>query len=99
MTTFGVGDATRADQELYTKARMVEVTCSTCGTVVEVKKNSDQHTSIQWGVDGVNTCQEFTASRSRPGGRAVYEPCPRLAVSIADAVDAGRIEIGASDGY
>ena len=99
MTSFRVGEATRADQELYTRARMVEVPCGTCGTVVGVKKNSDQHTSIQWSVDGVRQCQEFAASASRPGGRAVYEPCPRLAASIADAVRAGRLEIGAADGY
>ncbi|BBH18505.1 hypothetical protein Back2_27920 [Nocardioides baekrokdamisoli] len=99
MTSFRVGDATRADQELYTHARMVEVSCGTCGTVVGVKKNSDQHTSIQWGEDGVSTCREFAESAARPGGRAVYAPCPRLALSIDAAVDAGRIEIGAIDGY
>lgn len=99
MTSFRVDAATRADQELYTRARMVDVSCGTCGIVVGVKKNSDQHTSIQWGPDGVSTCLAFAESAARPGGRAVYVSCPRLSASIEAAVDAGRIEIGATDGY
>ena len=99
MTSFRVGDATRADQELYTRARMVEVSCGTCGALVGVKKNSDQHTSIQWSEGAVEACREFAVLAAGPGGRAVYAPCPRLAASIDAAVDAGRIEIGATDGY
>ena len=99
MTSFRVGAATRADQELYTRARMVEVSCETCSVVVGVKKNSDQHTSIQWSRGGVSACPEFAELSARAGGRAVYTPCPRLTASIETAVAAGRIEIGATDGY
>lgn len=99
MTAFGVGSSTQADQELYLRARMVEVSCEACGVVVGVKKNSDQHTSIQWGQGGVGACPAFAELSARPGGRAAYVPCPRLTASIETAVEAGRIEIGATDGY
>ena len=99
MTGFGVGASTRADQELYLRARMADVACGTCGVVVAVKKNSEQHTSIQWSRGGVSACHEFMESAARPGGRAVYAPCPRLAASIDAATAAGALEIGATDGY
>ena len=99
MTGFGVGSSTRQDQELYLQARLADVTCGTCGVVARVKKNSDQHTAIQWTPGSVGVCPEFAAQAGRPGGRAVYEPCPKLAISIDAAVAAGAIEIGATDGY
>lgn len=99
MSSFGVGASTVADQDLYTRARMVSVACGSCGAIVAVKKNSEQHTSIQWNLGGLNACQEFAAAAARPHGRATYEPCPRLMLSIEAAVAAGDIEIGAADGY
>jgi hypothetical protein len=99
MTGFSVGPTTREDQELYTRARLVDVICGTCGVIAQVKKNSEQHTAIQWTPGSVRACPEFAEQASRPGGRAVYAPCPRLAESIDAAVAAGVIEIGAIDGY
>ena len=90
---------TREDQRLYTQARMVEVSCLDCLARVRVKKNSEHHTSIQWDEDALEHCTEFNRLDQEPGGRKVYAACPRLSSSIQRAVDEGRLEIGAEDGW
>jgi len=87
------------DQLLYTRARLTEVACLDCLAKVGVKKNSEHHTSIQWHADSLAQCAEFRKMDSEPGGRHVYESCPRLRSSIDRAVAEGEIEIGALDGY
>ena len=90
---------TLEDQRLYTQARLTEVACLDCLAKVGVKKNSEHHTSIQWNAESLEACAEFRRMSSQPGGRHVYETCPRLRASIERAVSEGRIEIGALDGY
>ncbi len=90
---------TLEDQRLYTQARLTQVACLDCLAKVGVKKNSEHHTSIQWNAEALEHCAEFRKMASAPGGRHVYETCPRLRSSIERAVADGEIEIGALDGY
>ncbi|MFC0542054.1 hypothetical protein [Kutzneria chonburiensis] len=59
--------------------------CDGCGTTVLVKKNSLQHTSVQW--------QSTTCSRLGP----TVAGCPALRDSIERAVRDGTIEVGGDD--
>lgn len=90
---------TLEDQRLYTRARLIDVECLDCLACVGVKKNSEHHTSIQWNGAALNECAEFSRMTGQPGGRPVEEGCPRLVASIGAAVRAGRIPIGAEDGF
>jgi len=90
---------TAEDQRLYTEARLVEVACLDCLAVVRVKKNSEQHTAIQWTAESLGHCAEFAKAASQPEGRPVRVPCSRLRSSIEAAVKDGTVEIGAEDGY
>ncbi|WP_121251267.1 hypothetical protein [Nocardioides ferulae] len=90
---------TLEDQRLYTRARLVEVSCLDCLATVGVKKNSEHHTSIQWSSDALRHCPEFARMAARPEGRDVHEGCPRMVASIEAAVREGKIPIGAEDGY
>ena len=65
---------------------MVPVPCGTCGTVVQVSKNSAAQTSIQWEVD--------STACPRRAELAVGDTCPHLSDSIRDAVFAGALEVG-----
>ncbi|WP_235738693.1 hypothetical protein [Nocardioides alcanivorans] len=87
------------DQQLYTRARLVEVACQDCLAVVGVKKNSEHHTSIQWSETALKACAEFARMDHEPSGRAVHTPCKRLIASIDKAAREGQIPIGAEDGY
>ena len=90
---------TAEDQRLYTEARLVEVACLDCLAVVRVKKNSEQHTAIQWTAESLGHCAEFAKAASQPEGRPIRVACSRLRSSIEAAVKDGAIEIGAEDGY
>lgn len=90
---------TLEDRRLYTEARLVEVGCRDCPVCVRVKKNSDHHTSTQWGEHGQDLCPEFRRMAEEPGGRHVHARCERLAASIEEAVREGRVPIGAEDGW
>jgi len=59
--------------------------CDGCGTTVLVKKNSPQHTSVQW--------QSATCSRLGPQ----VAGCPALRDSIDRAVREGSIEVPADE--
>lgn len=90
---------TLEDQRLYTQARLTEVTRLDCLAKVDVKKNSEHHTSIQWHADSLSQCAELCKMEGAPGGRHLYAPCRRLSSSIGRAVAEGELEIGAPDGY
>lgn len=87
------------DQRLYTSARLTEVACLDCLARVGVKKNSEHHTSIQWSAEAVAACPDLTRRDRSRSGRDNFQPCPRMLASIEAAVQEGRIEIGAHDGY
>ncbi|MFL6171803.1 MAG: hypothetical protein ACJ716_02820 [Marmoricola sp.] len=90
---------TLEDQRLYTEARLVEVACLDCLAKVRVKKNSEQHTAIQWTAQALEDCAEFNRASSQPEGRPIHTACSRLRSSIEQAVKDGAVEIGAEDGY
>ncbi|MEJ7831724.1 MAG: hypothetical protein WKF79_02325 [Nocardioides sp.] len=94
---------TLEDQRLYTRARLAEVACLDCLATVEVKKNSEHQTSIQWTADAVASCPELSRPSAvvpgRDGHRDIHRGCPRLAASIEAAVRDGKVAIGAEDGY
>jgi len=90
---------TLEDQRLYLDGRLREIACLDCLARVKVKKNSDHHTAVQWTDDALRHCQEFARLSAQPGGRPVYETCPRLTASIDRAVSEGALEVGAEDGY
>jgi hypothetical protein len=90
---------TLADQRLYTSAQLTEVACLDCLARVQVKKNSDHHTSIQWTQEAVQGCHEFNRMMTRSDGRPLQQGCPRLGASIEAAVRDGDVPIGAEDGY
>lgn len=87
------------DQRLYTEARLVEVACLDCLAKVRVKKNSEQHTAIQWDAESLAHCAEFAKAASQPEGRPIRTACSRLRSSIEQAVKDGALSIGAEDGY
>lgn len=85
---------TLADQRLYLSDWLTPVACRDCLAVVGVQKNSEQHTSIQWSAEALAACPEMAR---RP--RELHAGCPRLKASIEQAVRAGRVPIGAGDGF
>lgn len=86
-------EETLADQRLYLEGRMAEVSCGACEARVLVRKHSEFHTSIQWSVEAVASCEVF-AGTAEAGGRVVHESCPRLKDSIEQAVKTGRLTLG-----
>lgn len=97
---FGTTSAeTVHDQKLYLEGRLQDVSCLDCLATVRVKKNSEQHTAVQWSEEALSNCQEFAKLAAQPGGRPVYEPCSRLMASIDRAVEEGTLDVGAIDGY
>jgi hypothetical protein len=66
---------------------MTTVACLDCLATVQVRKNSEQQTAIQWTDEAKNACPELAK-------RELYEGCPRLKASIAAAVREGRLPIG-----
>lgn len=86
---------TLADQLLYTRGMLADVTCGTCDATVQVRKNSQHHTSIQWTADALETCAAF-AEMARTGERSVHAACPRLAEAIDAAVRDGSLPVGAA---
>jgi hypothetical protein len=92
-------EETLEDQRLYLDGRLREIACLDCLARVKVKKNSEHHTTVQWSREALGHCTEFARLAGRPGGRPVYETCPRLMASIDRAVTEGELEVGAVDGY
>ncbi len=64
--------------------------CRACGTRVLVKKNSINHTSIQWTTNAAESCPVF-ADADRP--TALLDTCPKLSDSIDDAVREGTLAV------
>ncbi|MER5392094.1 hypothetical protein [Saccharopolyspora sp. NPDC002686] len=83
-----VREGTVADRDAYLRDGLRPVQCEQCATTVLAKKNSPQHTSVQWSAESTQQCAVF-ASRA-PGEPA--ESCPDLRRSIAAAADEGRLD-------
>jgi len=83
---------TAADERLYVEIGLSPVTCRTCGVEAMVKKNSHQHTSVQWTGAAVAACPEIAAARAGDPSALVLG-CPRLKASIEDAVRDGTVVV------
>jgi hypothetical protein len=81
-----------ADQRLYTEVGLVPVTCAACGGEVGVKKNSQQHTSIQWTAAATRMCHEFARGVGESCG-ALPLGCDRLRESIDAAIADGSLVV------
>jgi hypothetical protein len=86
---------TLEDRELYTRGRLAEVACRQCRAAVQVRKNSEHHTSIQWNQEALQTCEVFADLDQQEDGRPVHSGCPQLVASIEYAVSEGIITVGA----
>jgi hypothetical protein len=82
---------TLADRAHYTTEGLTTVSCMDCLVTVDVRKNSEQQTAIQWSAESQGSCPEL----ARRGAR--YEGCPRLRASIEAAVREGRLPVGANE--
>ena len=89
---------TVADQRLYLDASLQEVSCLDCLARVQVKKNSEFHTSIQWTSQAQAGCAEFNRRNAEVGHRVVHESCSRLKASIDAALREGRLRVGDGTG-
>ncbi len=81
------------DRRGYLEGGLVGLSCDECGALVRAKKNSAQHTSVQWSVQAVDTCREFTARRAAGERTALVKTCGRLRDSIDRAVADGRLVV------
>jgi hypothetical protein len=69
------------------------VECERCGTSVLVAKFSPQHTSVQWSLESVYACAEFSARTAAGERTALIDTCTSLRASIHRAVLQGRLDI------
>ncbi|SDX78965.1 hypothetical protein SAMN05216215_101545 [Saccharopolyspora shandongensis] len=83
-----VRESTAADRDDYLRSGLCPVACGRCGVRVLAKKNSPQHTSIQWTAEGARRCATFAG---RPAGE-VAESCADVLASIDAAARDGLIE-------
>jgi DNA-directed RNA polymerase subunit RPC12/RpoP len=90
--------ATLTDKQDYLAGGLQPVDCRSCGTRVLVKKNSPQHTSIQWTSDSARSCPEVAARVAAGENAARVEGCGKLRDSIEQAVWEGRLEVSNPDG-
>ncbi|MDX8049699.1 hypothetical protein SK571_09940 [Lentzea sp. BCCO 10_0798] len=75
-----------SERDEFLVGGMVPVGCD-CGNRVLVKKNSPQHTSVQWLSD-TRDCPELCGARA-----ALVPTCLRLRDSIEKAVREGTLEV------
>lgn len=89
MTSFAPRDAeTFAERARYTSEGLTTVSCLDCLVTVDVRKNSEQQTAIQWSTDAQRKCPVLS------GRDSIHEGCPRLKASIDAAVRDGLLPIG-----
>lgn len=79
------------EDEREAASRPVE--CERCGTSVLVAKFSPQHTSVQWSLESVYACAEFSARTAAGEQTARIDTCASLRASIDRAVLQGRLEV------
>ena len=86
-------EGTAAERAEYLEGGLVEVTCARCGVTVRAKKNSPQHTSVQWSRHAVELCTEF-ADRGEP--TALIRGCGALRESIERTASKTRFDASAT---
>lgn len=82
---------TLAERARYTAEGLTRVSCMDCLATVDVRKNSEQQTAIQWTADAQGLCPELSRRHS------IHEGCPRLKASIEAAVREGRLPVGVGE--
>ena len=75
------------------EAGLRPVQCERCGAVALVAKFSPQHTSVQWSLESVRACAEFSARAAAGEQTALIDTCASLRDNIEEAVRDGRLEI------
>ena len=60
---------------------------------LHIAKFSPQHTSVQWRLESVRACAEFSAWAAAGGQTALIDTCSSLRDSIDRAVRGGGLEI------
>ncbi len=101
--TVSDADGQHADAEhLLTSADEREagfrpVECERCGAAVLVAKFSPQHTSVQWSLESVRACAEFSARAAAGEQTALIDTCTSMRASIDRAVLDGRLEVSRPD--
>ncbi|HUS22823.1 MAG TPA: hypothetical protein VMZ66_12530 [Aeromicrobium sp.] len=92
MTSFVPRNAeTLADRARYTSDGLTTVSCLDCLVSVEVRKNTEHQTAIQWSAEAQGQCPVLS------GRDSIHEGCPRLSASIDAAVREGRLPVGVAE--
>ena len=92
MSSFVPRDAeTLAERARYTSDGLTTVSCLDCLVSVQVRKNSDHQTAIQWSAEAQGQCPVLS------GRDSIHEGCPRLSASIEAAVREGRLPVGVGE--
>ena len=91
--------STIEEQRRYTSEGLAEVECEACAARLRVKKNSEQHTSIQWTLQSITACKVFGERSTSRERRDVHLSCPNLMASIDAAVRDGALPVGTADSY
>jgi DNA-directed RNA polymerase subunit RPC12/RpoP len=81
------------DLREYLYGGLTTLACDRCDVRVLVKKNSPQHTSIQWTAQAVQGCAEFAARVTAGERTALIATCASLHASIDRAADEDRLEV------
>lgn len=80
-------ERTAADRREQLEGGLRSVECARCGSCVLAKKNSPDHTSIQWTAEAVENCPELTTHA--PGGNTAHvDGCPDLSASVNQSTHA-----------
>ncbi|MFI7121565.1 hypothetical protein [Amycolatopsis sp. NPDC049868] len=77
----------------FLTAGLRPLNCRSCGTCVLVKKNSMQHTSIQWTSDASRSCPVFAEQKASGAQTALLDTCGNLSESIDAALKDGLLEV------
>ena len=83
----------KAEAVVFLTRGLRPISCRSCGTCVLVKKNSHQHTSIQWTTDAARSCPEFAGRAAEGMNTALLGTCERLGESINYAVRDGLLGV------
>jgi hypothetical protein len=70
----------------YLEGGLADVACRRCAAKVRAKKLSPQHTSVQWTLQAVGECAEFTERVAGGESTARIAACGSLATSVAKAL-------------
>ena len=75
------------------EAGLQPVECERCGASALVAKFSPQHTSVQWSLESVQACAEFSARVMAGEQTALIEGCAGMRASIDRAALRGRVDV------